>query len=193
MYKYSKIVVFSLLFIVSCSFFHTPDYVPVKEGYRWTYSGEDSKGSYTKILEVKGEEQLSNGDMVKVITETVIRGENVSIDTDYIYKDEEKVLLYTDVDELTYETLLELPLEEGNSWIVTQIPNISKSEALVIKGGEEVVVPYKTVKDCYKVQLTYTYLGLSVIYYIWFGPDIGVVKVQAANGSMKEELTDFEK
>ena len=189
---YKKFLVVILLISVSCILFHTPDYFPLEEGYKWIYSCSDIQGGYTKTDEVVGERQLSNGDIVKVVVETVIRGNDVEVDTQYIYKDERKVLLYTDINNLSYQTLLELPLKEGDSWIVTEIPNISKSEVLVLHQGEEVIVPYKTVKNCYKLQLTYTYLGVSVIYYVWFGPDIGVVKVQAVNGSMIEELTEFE-
>jgi hypothetical protein len=169
------------------------DYFPLAVGNIWDYV-------YTIVMEQQGSSQTFTGDIQVEITgvTTLVNGMDVIIremivsmmgmvDTTYTYiaASDTAVLFYFSLNDTIPNKYLELPLETGNSWVV------STGQTAVVLGRNNVSVPAGNYSHCWEVAYTW---GNDTIY-DYFAGYTGIVKeymFDSGGGAMMTTSVELE-
>ncbi|MEO0206810.1 MAG: hypothetical protein ABIL22_09090 [candidate division WOR-3 bacterium] len=186
-----------VLFLISCGG-GEKDYWPIAVGNVWNYQtiatittpDTTMTDSSTMKIEVTRETTLDNN---TAVFEIVSSGEDYA-DTSYWQKTDNYFFWYDNKAETEPDTILTLPIEEGDSWTVHK--DSSYTETIRITGKESVTVPAGTYDDCWKAMDIYTYGTMAETSYIWLAPDVGWIKMTTTEADsdftaeIKIELTN---
>ena len=163
------------------------DYFPNADGNWWKYQYSDTLTLRLELSGVRdiGDEQVQN----------LIWKYEDDTNTDYLSKKETEIVLYTILQSWTAFTLVQFPLEEGNSWqahrvIITYDTTYDTITInAYVEEKQSISVPAGEFDDCYPIY--YENQSLTQPMRIFFAPDVGPVKFEYATGIV-EELTDYE-
>lgn len=182
-----------LLLFLSCDWLFPPDYVPLGKNYTWTYEGTDAGGSFTQTSTAKTAITCPNNKPGWAVEETVTRSSGTNTTTVFLCRTEDQLVQYPDTNSTDSFVLLMLPLEDNAGWLVGTDPILGSISALVI-GKENLSLPYGEVKNCHKIQYEWKIGAISVLQYVWYGPNLGRVKWTApGNTDYVTELKSFHK
>lgn len=174
--------------LLSCALFHTPNYCPLEQGDTWQYAGKDAAGDFTQTHAIIGTTELADGNDGLLVETVKIQGNITTKDTLYLFRTD-SVLRYYESDQTTaFWTMLKFPITPGDNWTVVAQSQYGRIDAVVLN-PEGLTLPYGKVADCYKVEYKYTVLGITTIWYVWYGPDLGMVRWEQA--SNYADLTAF--
>lgn len=165
----------------------TSVYYPIAVGNTWVYQMMtttivqiDSVTADTTITtgdnntEMTAETILNNGtpvfEIVTVITwdDTLMSDVN---DTSYIEETEDYIFSYGSLDETVPDTVLVLPIEDGNTWTVHS--DSSMTITARVMGQQDVQVPAGTYTECWRIAWVTT--PGNDTSYNYYAPDIGSV------------------
>jgi hypothetical protein len=169
-----------VLFVIGCG--GAVNYFPLGVGSVWEYSITTTYTSPTDTLEMTGTQELEiteettlddGTDVVEqmAITETTI-DTLTTVDTTYSYLEEtdDYIRGYDSKSDTTPDTWLELPIEEGNTWVVND-----EMTAVVLGKVDNVSVPAGDYDDCWELGMIMD--GDTVFVYLADG--IGTVRQYA--------------
>lgn len=150
------------------------NYYPLSVGNIWNYG-------ITMTVEVPGTTYTYTGDLQDEITNETqhTNGANVfewvgaltldgfsSTDTFYLQETDTAVFMYTSLVDTDPDNHLELPIEEGNTWIV------NSTMTAVVLGRADISVPAGNYEDCWEI--AYIYLGDTM--YVYLADGVGEVR-----------------
>lgn len=149
-------------------------YYPLTVGDIWNYEvtmtweDPDTTMVITGDLRAKitDETQLDNGtDVFEQVVAWTLDGSSF-VDTNYIEETDAAIISYDRKDGTDPFTLLELPIEDGNTWIV------NTTTTAVVLGKQDVSVPAGEYDNCWEI----AYIISDDTTYVYFAEDVGEVK-----------------
>ncbi len=156
------------------------NYYPLSEGNTWNYRtistmtiGDSTivdTGSVTTTITVKT--KLNDGTDVY---EQITNSEGYA-DTSYVQETDNYILGYDDKADVSPDTTVTLPVEEGNTWTV--FSDSEYTETGKVMGKENVTVPAGSFDDCWKIAYITEFDSEVETSYVYLAPDVGLVKVQ---------------
>jgi hypothetical protein len=169
-----------VIVIIGCGLFGGEDFFPLKVGNIWNYDGtvkEDTTtvGTVTMKTELTGTDQISGKDVfVSVMNMTMIVINPADtfnfIDTSYVKETNDTILSYSSKTDSTPEIAALLPFENDKTW--TQIIGDDTVKYTVLP-QEDVTVPAKTYKNCWKVK---SVENSGTPAYSWYADGTGLIK-----------------
>ncbi|UCD20368.1 MAG: hypothetical protein JSU64_04310 [candidate division WOR-3 bacterium] len=182
----------AMLFFINCRTEHAQDYHPLAVGLQWEYSVTQTDTvtiAGIQVSTITAAVSSPYGTLFEQVTSTDWEDTSTAawLDTSYLQENDGNVLFYNDLNDSEPDTLLVLPLVLGNTWTVRTEPWGDMTGEVL--GLEEVSVPAGTFTESWRIR----YTGLDDTGYSWFGPDVGLVKHEAASpaSAFLKELTDF--
>jgi hypothetical protein len=188
------LIIFSI-FIVGCGDVGT-NYFPLSVGNIWTYSrtitdidstiNPDSIWTFTdtQIVEITAKTELDDGtDVFEILITT-----STYIETLYYEETSDYIGYYYDkAQEGYYYTELDLPIEEGKTWIAyTSIFHMMITA--VVLGKDAVQVSAGNYDDCWEIRYI-QYPGSGDTTFVYYAEDIGKVKSLLINHYYKGVMT----
>jgi hypothetical protein len=178
-------------FMVGCGG-GTDDYFPMSVGSQWDYEGYvlfgtttaamDTQQTMTVTTEAQAKTTLTSGEEVIPFQSTVITHQflpsvmtDTTIGTSYSRESGDAILQYDSLSTSIPDTLLKMPLSEGDTWYVA-----SNAKALVV-GKEDVTVPAGTYKNTWKIKITSSGGGYTMDMFFWYAKGVGSVKTHYEN------------
>ncbi len=176
------------------------NYYPLSEGNTWNYRtiqtmtiGDSTivdTGSVSTTITVKT--KLNDGtDVYEQITNIEGLG-----DTSYVQETDSYILGYGDKADASPDTIVTLPVEEGNTWTVYS--DSDYTETGKVMGKETVSVPAGSFGDCWKIAYITQFDSEVETSYVYLAPDVGLIKVQQSividtliTGDYKMELETY--
>jgi hypothetical protein len=164
--------------VMQCQERRAPDYFPLAVGHRWTYTVDEGGDFGEAELEVVESDGGQFTLRQSALTEEVWLEFPFwpSADVHVTRTDSEVVCPDGEV-----YRLLKLPLEVGAGWV-------HGPDSAFALDKVPVSVPAGDFEDCYRVAYRFTSLNGHEFLYIWYAPDIGIVRIDDLFGGVTAEL-----
>jgi hypothetical protein len=163
---------------MQCKGRSTPDYFPLASGYKWTYIVTDcDEGAEVELRVVE-----TSGDRFTLRQSALT--EDVWLDFPF-WPGEDVHVTRTDSEVVCPDgdvyRLLKLPLEVGAGWTYG-------SDSAFALDQVPVSVPAGDFESCYRVAYRLSSLNGREFWYIWYAPDVGIVRIDEVGNGVTAEL-----
>ena len=177
-----------VIVIIGCGLFGGEDYFPLKVDNVWNYEGQviatDTITSTTDTIPIKLTNKITakDADNFYTLTRTVTIDTIVSpTDTTFVKETDDAILSY-ETKTSTPDTTLLLPLKENKTW-TSRVGTDTIVYTVMVK--EDVTVPVKTYKNCWKVKMVEN--GGTPVY-LWYADGTGMVQMKVEETGYLFEL-----
>lgn len=167
-----------------------PDYYPLAEGNKWTYTvtiGDTKVSTSVEVTEVKKKKGKTTATLVSTTADGKTSEEQISADSKGVYRGS---ISTAKLDKPL--TIIKYPVKSGDTW--TETLKINGMNATVVsRVGKEVEVKVPAGKfKAYPVKATITLGDVEVTATTWYADKVGIVKQQLAVGD-NELLLELKK